>query len=89
MTIKMNHRHRPIRPVNTPQQRQRDGMVTAHGDNPREGLASLRETIFIGVGEGLAHEDAVVAFFDLLDCPGVVVSVFPLQLTRSGLLFFL
>lgn len=75
MTIKMNHRHRPIRLVNTPQQRQRDGMVTSHGDNPREGLVGLGETTFVSVGERLAHEEAVVALFDLLDCPGVVISV--------------
>ena len=30
----------------------------------------------VGVGEGFAHEEAVVALFDLLDCPGVVISVF-------------
>lgn len=76
MTIKMNHRHWPICLVNTPQQRQRDGMVTPHGDNPREGLAGLGETAFVGVGERLAHEEAVVALFDLLDCPGIVISVF-------------
>ena len=29
----------------------------------------------VGVGEGFAHEEAVVALFDLLDCPGVVISV--------------
>ena len=79
MTIKMDHRHRSIRLVDTPQQRQRDGMITSHGDNPWKGLAGLGETIFVGVGERLAHEEAVVALFNLLDCPGVVVSAIALS----------
>lgn len=72
MAIEMNDRNRPVRLVDTPQQRQRDGMVPAHGYNPRQGLASAGETDLVCVGEGLAHEEAVVACFDLLDGPVVV-----------------
>lgn len=41
VTIKMNHRNRPIRFIQTAQQRQGDGMVAAHGDNAREGRSGL------------------------------------------------
>lgn len=71
----MDDRHRPIRPVDTPQQGEGDGVVTAEGDDARKCLASLGKTLLVGIGEGLAHQDAVVAFLDLLDGPGVVVSV--------------
>jgi hypothetical protein len=50
-----------------------DGVVAAHGDDTGESLALLRETGLFGVGGGLAHEDAVVAFFDLVDGPVWVV----------------
>ena len=39
MTIKVNHRNRSIRFIQTAQQRQGDGMVTAHGDNARKRLS--------------------------------------------------
>ena len=48
-------------------------MVTSHGDDTGEGLAALGNAGHVGVGGGLAHEDTVVSFLDLLDCPFVVV----------------
>lgn len=74
MTIEMNHRNRSIGLVNTPQQGQSNCMVTAHSDDAGEGLASSRETVLISVGEGLPHEEIVMAMFDLLNGPAVVVS---------------
>lgn len=73
MAIKVNHRNRTICLVNAAQQRKGDGVVASHGDNPRQGLAGLGEAVFISIGVRLAHEDAVVAFFDLLDGPCVIV----------------
>jgi len=49
-------------------------MITAHSDDAGEGLASSRETVLISVGEGLPHEEIVMAMFDLLNGPAVVVS---------------
>lgn len=76
MTIKMNYCNRPIGLVETPQQGKGNGMVAAHGDDAREGFSSSRETVFIGVSVGFAHEEAVVALFNLLDCPCVIIPVF-------------
>lgn len=70
----MDDRDRPIGLVDTSQQGKGDGVVTTHGDYARKRLASLGDTLFVGISEGLAHQDAVVAFLDLLDGPGVVVS---------------
>ena len=75
MTVKVNHGHRPIGLVDTPQQGQCDGVITTKGNNTRKGLASTRKTGFISIKVRLAHQDAVVSLFDLLDCPGVVVSM--------------
>jgi hypothetical protein len=50
-----------------------DGVVAAHGDDTRESLALLCKSRLFSVGGGLAHEDAVVAFFDLVDGPVWVV----------------
>ena len=73
MAIEMDHGDGTIRLVNAAQQRKGDGVVASHGDNPRQGLASLGEAVLISIGVRFAHEDAVVAFFDLLDSPRVVV----------------
>jgi len=49
-------------------------VVAAEGDDAGEGLAVLCWAFLVGVGGGGAREDGVVAFFDLGECPGVVVS---------------
>jgi hypothetical protein len=48
-------------------------VVAAHSDDTGEGLTLLRKPRLFGVGGGLAHENAVVAFFDLVDGPFWVV----------------
>lgn len=70
----MDHGDRPVGSVEAPQDGQGDGMVTAHGDDAGERLAGLGEAFLVGIGEWLSHEDAVVALFDLADCPFVVVA---------------
>jgi hypothetical protein len=49
-------------------------VVAAQGDDSGEGLAILGRAFLLGVCLGLAGEDAVVAFFDLVEGVGVVVS---------------
>lgn len=73
MTIEMDDRNRSISLVDTPQQGQGDGMIATHGDDAGESLARSRETVLISVGEGLPHEEIVVAMFDLLDGPVIVI----------------
>ena len=73
MTVEMDDSHRPIRAVHAAEQRQSDGVVTAHSDHTRESLIFLRETRLVGVSGRVAHEDAVVAFFDLVDGPFRVI----------------
>jgi hypothetical protein len=52
-----------------------DGVVAAEGDDSWEGLAVFGRPFLFGVCGGGPGEDAVVAFFDLVERPGVVVSV--------------
>ena len=58
---------------------QRDGVVTTEGDDAREGFTVLGRTEFVGIGGGAAHEEGVVALFDLLDGVGVVVAALARQ----------
>ena len=60
--------------VDAAQEREGDGVVAPEGDDSREGLAVLGDAGFGGGGVGLAHEEAVVAVFDLLDRVGVIVA---------------
>jgi hypothetical protein len=48
-------------------------VIAAHGDHTGEGLVFFRESRLVGVSGRLAHKDAVVAFFDLVDRPFRVV----------------
>lgn len=50
-------------------------MVTAQGDDARQGLSILRRANFLGIGRRFAGENAVVALFNLLDGVGIVVAV--------------
>ena len=75
VAVKVNHRDRPIGLVDAPQQRKCDGMVSSQSDHSRQSLARLGKTGFIRIGVWLAHEDAVVSLFDLLDCIRIVVAI--------------
>ena len=60
--------------VDGAQEGERDGVVAAQGYDAGEGLPVLSGTDLLCVRGGRAHEEAVVAIFDLLDCVGVVVA---------------
>ena len=60
--------------VDGAQERERDGVVAAEGYDAGQGLFVLcRADLFCICGR-CAHEEAVVTFFDLLDCIGIVVA---------------
>ena len=49
-------------------------MITSKSDNTRKGFTCSGQTWLMGIGERLAHENTVVAFFDLLNSPRVVIA---------------
>lgn len=49
-------------------------MVTAHGNDTRQCLSVLGRAGHVCVGSRLAHQDTVVAFFNLLQGPLVVIA---------------
>ena len=73
MTVEVDDSHRPIGAVHAAKQRQSDGVITAHGDHTWEGLVLLCESRLVSVSGRVAHQDAVVAFFDLVDSPFRVI----------------
>ena len=60
--------------VDGAQERERDGVVAAEGYDAGQGLFVFGGANLFCICGGCAHEEAVVAFFDLLDCVGVVVA---------------
>lgn len=56
------------------EQRERDRMVTAQGDDAGEGFAFQCRANFVCIGLGAAHEEIVMTVFDLLDGVGVVIT---------------
>lgn len=75
MAVKVNDRHGPVRPVDGAQQGQSDGVVSAEGDDPGEGLGAQSRAGLVCVGSRGAAQDLVVALLNLAERPGVVVSV--------------
>lgn len=73
--VEVHHRHRPVRPPHAAQQRQRDGVVAAQRDQPRQRAPRGREAARARRRGRRARQQRVVAFFDLLDGVGVVVAV--------------
>ena len=69
VTVEMDDSHGSIRAVHAAEQRQSDGVIAAHGDHAWESLIFLRKSRLVGVSGRVAHEDAVVAFLDLVDGP--------------------
>lgn len=73
--VKVNHSDWTISAVHAAKYGKGDGVVAAHGDDTWESLALCRQPRLFSVGGRLAHEDAVVAFLDLVDCPFRVIPV--------------
>jgi hypothetical protein len=59
-------------------------MIPAKGNDPRKYFPSLGQPLPVGISERPAHQDAVVAIFNLLDGPGVVISVPQPSATQIG-----
>lgn len=72
--VEVDDRDGAVGPVDGPQQGQRDGVVSSERDDPGQDLALLRRAELIGVGGWVPCEDGVVALFDLVKSPCVVVS---------------
>jgi hypothetical protein len=75
MAVKVYNRHWTVGTVDRTQQGQRDGVVTAQGDDTGERLALLRKTSLVGIGLGISGQDVVMSFLNLLQSPSVVVSM--------------
>lgn len=73
MGVEVDHANGAVGAVDGAQQGQGDGVVAAEGDDTRQGLAVLGRAGLVGVGLGLAAQDGVVAFLDLVEGVGVVV----------------
>lgn len=71
--VEVDDRDRPVGPVDRSQQGQRDGVVTAERDHPGQGLALLRRAELVSVRSWVACENSMVALFDLVKSPCVVI----------------
>lgn len=61
-------------------------MVAAHSDHTRKSLAMLGLASYFGVRGGLTHEDTIMAFLDLLESPGIVVSTPASEISSQSVL---
>ena len=70
----MNHRDGSVSTVDRPKERESNRVVTTERDDSGKGLAGLRWSFLFGVGGRSTSQNRVVAFFDLVESPSVVVS---------------
>ena len=75
MRVKVDDGDGTISTVDGAEEGESDGVVTSEGDDSWEGFAVLGWSFLLRVGGRFAGEDCVVAFFDLVKGPGVIVSV--------------
>lgn len=75
MAVEVNNADGTVGAVHATEEGQGDGVVTAEGDDTWQGLAVLGRSSCVGVGVGSSGEESIVTFLDLLECPGVVISV--------------
>ncbi len=69
----MDYRYRAVSSVDGTQQGESDGVVTSEGYDARQGLAVLCRAEFFGACHGRAGEEIVVAMFNLLQSPSIVI----------------
>jgi hypothetical protein len=74
MGIEMDYGDGTVGAVDGAKEGEGNCVVTAEGDDSGEGLAILGGAFLFGVCGWGAGEDAVVAFFNLMEGPCVVVS---------------
>ena len=66
------------------EQRECDCMVTAQSDDTGKGFAFSGRAEFVCVGLRAAHEELVMAVFDLLDGVGVVIAGVDINILAKG-----
>lgn len=75
MRIEVDDRNGTICAVHATKQRKGDRVVAAQCDHARESPALERRTDLARVGCWCPHHNAVMALFDLVDGPGIIVPV--------------
>jgi len=83
MGVEVDDGYGAVSAVHASEEREGDGVVASECYDARKRFAVFRDPEFAGVGRGVTHEDAVVAFFDLVDRPGVVVAWFIVSSSRE------
>lgn len=73
--IEVNNGDGSVGFVDRAKERKGDGVIAAEGNDARKGLFLERGPRGRGSGEGWAHEESVVAVFNLLDGVGIVIAV--------------
>jgi hypothetical protein len=74
MGVEMDDRDGSVSLVHGAQKRQSYSVVTSEGQDTRQCLSMLGDASHVCVSSRLTHQDTVVAFFDLLQSPLVVVT---------------
>ena len=74
MTVEVDHSDWTVGSIQAAQDGEGDCVITAQGDDPGQRAAVLGEALLVGIAEGRLGEHDIVTFFDLANCPFVVIA---------------
>ena len=74
MGVEVDDGDRSISAVHTSEEREGYGVVATKRDHTWECLAFLRDAQLLRIRRRLSHQKAGVAFFDLVECVGIIVA---------------
>jgi hypothetical protein len=75
MRVEVNDCDRTIRLIHAAEKRQSNSVVASERYHPRKRLAMLRDSKLFSISGRFTHENRIVAFFDLVDGPGIIVPI--------------
>jgi hypothetical protein len=74
MRVEVDHRDWTVSADDRSEERQCDCVITSEGDDSGKGLPIFRRTFFFSISRWGAGQDRVVALFDLVKSPSVIIS---------------
>ncbi len=74
MAVEVDHADGAIGPVDTPEERKSDRVITTQGNDSRQCPSCLRRAFLAWVSGRGAIENTIVAVFDLLNRVGIIIT---------------
>src|SRR5579862_8632986 len=75
MAIKVDDTNRTVVSVDAPQDRENNSMITSKGNDSGKSPSLQCRALLVRSGVRCSGQNSIVAIFNLLDCPSVVIPI--------------